>query len=582
MPLYVSRGICPYMVVKHRKKHGKVYLEEYKSIRVNGKVKSIYVKSLGPEKPVNKKKPTKTVIDRLEPGPSHRAGDVTLLWRLAQDLDMANIIDGICCEEKNVEGPSPGKMLTTWAINRVLDPTSATMLEEWVPRTDIPWRMGLDPSDFTKDAFLSSLDFVCYRDKWIDGFQDHTSRIDDALYRKWRELYPLEAGEKETLAYDLTSVLFFGITCPLAELGYNTNHIKRVQVRMALIISRKEKQPISHFVYNGGRNEKATIKNLVSRMQESSIESGTIIWDRGNVSAESVNDVEDAGWELICGIPMTSKEARDIIKNEDVKCSWKHLVKTSKAGHIYAMNTQQKLYGKQRHLTIYTNRERGVRDGNSRNEALVSIEEALIELNETGSAWTEKKLHGEIGKIVGDFKRFITVRVRRKGDGPRISWEFKEREIKDAEKADGKYLLLGTDESLSAKEIVNAYLEKDFIEKVFRSLKTSEEVQPVRHRLEERVRAYLFVCVLAYRLNAYLQHRLKEISDKENSWETADSLLNELGRVERVQIKLGNQVKTWYLNLSQKTKETLKKMGLGDLFQETTEVDLSFVGGKKF
>lgn len=570
------------MPVKRRKKHGRVYLEEYKTVRVDGKVKSVYVKSLGPEKPANKKKLTRTVIDRLEPGPSHRAGDVGLLWRLAEDLDMANIIDGICCQEKNIEGPSPGKMLTAWAITRVLDPTSATRLEKWIPKTDIPRLMNVPPADFTKDTFLSSLDFVCYRDKWIDGFQDHTSQIDDALYRRWRELYPLKTGEKETLAYDLTSVLFFGTTCPLTELGYNPNKIKRVQVNMAMVISRREKQPITHFVYNGGRNGKATIKNLISRMQESSIEPGTIIWDRGNVSAESVTNAEKAGWELICGIPMTLKEAKVIIKGIDVKCSWQHLVKSSKAGHVYAMKVKNKIYGKQRDLIVYTNRERGVRDGNSRNEAIVSIVEALTELSEYGSKWTEKKLHKEIRKIVGDYKQFIEVRVRRKGDGPRLSWNIKEREINKAERADGKYLLLSTNESLSAKDVVRTYLEKDFIEKVFRTLKTSEEVEPVRHRLEERVRAYLFVCVLAYRLIAYLQHRLRETPDKDDSWESAYSLLDELGRVERVQVKLGNRVKTWYLNLSDKTKEKLKKMGFDDLFRETTEVDLTSVGGKKF
>ncbi|MEA2076023.1 MAG: hypothetical protein U9O85_09915 [Euryarchaeota archaeon] len=41
------------------------------------------------------------------------------------------------------------------------------------------------------------------------------------------------------------------------------------------------------------------------------------------------------------------------------------------------------------------------------------------------------------------------------------------------------------------------YLEKDFIEKVFRVLKTQEEVEPVRHRLEHRVCKGVFVRVHA-------------------------------------------------------------------------------------
>ena len=86
------------MTVKRRKKsNGRVFLKEYKSVRVDGKIKSVYVRSLGPKDPVEPKIPKRRVIDRLVPGPSHRAGDVTLLWKLAQDLDFVKIIDSICC-----------------------------------------------------------------------------------------------------------------------------------------------------------------------------------------------------------------------------------------------------------------------------------------------------------------------------------------------------------------------------------------------------------------------------------------------------------------------------------------------------
>ena len=117
------------MVIKRKKKNGRIYLEEYKSIRIDGKVKSVYVRSLGPEEPVAPSKPKPKTLDRLQHSRSHRAGAVTLLWELASQLGFVNIIDEICCREQNLEGPTPGKLLTAWAINRVLDPMSNTMLE---------------------------------------------------------------------------------------------------------------------------------------------------------------------------------------------------------------------------------------------------------------------------------------------------------------------------------------------------------------------------------------------------------------------------------------------------------------------
>ncbi|VUT26389.1 MAG: hypothetical protein MASP_01478 [Candidatus Methanolliviera sp. GoM_asphalt] len=204
-------------------------------------------------------------------------------------------------------------MLTLWAINRVIDPESATQLERWVPTTDLPYLAGIPAEEFTKGAFLSALDFVCMDDHAIGRVADLSAGLDDALYQKWRHDHPFPPGDKETLAYDLTTVLFFGVSCPLAELGYNPEMIRRRQVNLAVLVSKHDKHPIAHFVYNGSRHSASTVKNLLARLNAVSIELGTLIWDRGNVSRRYVEMVEDMRWKLICGIPKTSKEAKEII-----------------------------------------------------------------------------------------------------------------------------------------------------------------------------------------------------------------------------------------------------------------------------
>jgi hypothetical protein len=561
------------MSVKRRKKHGRVYLEEHRTIRVNGKPKSLYVRSLGPEKPVSKR-PRANVFDRLAHGPSHRAGDVGLLWELAKEIEMPETIDGICCGQRAIEGPSPGKLLTAWAINRAIDPQSCTRLESWLPTTDLPRLMGLEPADFTRESFLTALDFVCADDRDAGRLHDPTARIDDALYGRWRALHPLPAGEREMLAYDLTSVLFFGVSCPLTELGYNRDGITRRQANLALVVSRKDRFPLAHFVYGGSRNAPSTIKNLIVALQESSVEPGTLIWDRGNVSGEHVESATAAGWHLICGVPMSVNEARDIVERTQLEYSHETLARGSKGGHVYATSLEAPLYGKERNLVVCDNRERGVRDADGRNEALATIVEDLEGLAGRVGGWGERRIHDEAAKVIVKFKDLVVPKAKRKGDGPRLTWEVRKHEVRRLERMDGKWLLLCTDPALSAKQATNLYLEKDFIEKVFRTLKTSEEIVPVRHRLERRVRAYLFVCVLAYRLLAMLQYRLRKLSNKDDTWERADTLLQELGRVERVQVRLGRQVKSWYLNLSGKNREMLDRMGYKKLLKEEVEVDL--------
>nr|CBH37089.1 putative transposase, C-terminal part [uncultured archaeon] len=201
------------------------------------------------------------------------------------------------------------------------------------------------------------------------------------------------------------------------------------------------------------------------------------------------------------------------------------------------------------------------------------IGKELDALSEKGQKWSEAQLHKEINSIVGEWENYVDTRVKRKGNGPRIEWKYKSRQISASECSLGKYLLLSTDESLSPNEVIKTYFEKDFVEKVFRTLKTFEEIVPVRHRLVQRVRAYIFVCVLAFRLLADLQYRLIKILSPNGAQEQVDDLLRELERVERVQVRLGHQVKIWYLNVTRKNIETLEKMGFHDLLKETTEVD---------
>ena len=70
-----------------------------------------------------------------------------------------------------------------------------------------------------------------------------------------------------------------------------------------------------------------------------------------------------------------------------------------------------------------------------------------------------------------------------------------------------------------------------------------------------------------------LQWRLQKLSKHKNVWHGADEFLIDLERVERVQVRLGHQVKILYLNLTGKSLATLEMMGFKDMLKETIEVD---------
>lgn len=492
-----------------------------------------------------------------------------MLWSLAEDLQVRASIDRICGRDSDPSEPSPGQTLTLWAINRVLDPTSATRLELWTPTTDLPLLAGVPEETFTKDTFLRALDRVCYDDPAIAQVVDHTAELEETLSRGWRERHPLPKGAKEVMAYDLTSVLFFGVTCPIATPGRNPDHQNRLQVNVGAVVSRHDRMLWRHFVYRGNRHGAGTMRNLLAELQRARVAPGLLIVDRGLVGREIVDEVRSAGWQLLGGLPRSTKEVREILDTARLPENPSTFVQATRTGAIYATKVRGSLWKAEREVVLYTNAEHAMDDRVERDRALSQIGKALDTLSEKGKDWTEGKLHEAIEGVLGEWAEFVNVRVRRGGATPRVAWSFRDRAVKAASRRDGKYVLLCTDPGLSAAEVVEQYLGKDFVEKAFRTFKTGIEVEPVRHRRERRVRAYLFVCGLAYRLEMALRWKLLEGGVKpEDVAEYQERLLEELGRVERTEVRLGAQARTWYLNVTDRVKEGLRRLKQTELLAE--------------
>jgi hypothetical protein len=563
------------LAIKRRKRGTRVYLEEWRSHREGTKVVSKFVRYLGPEGGPQQKGPG-SILDRVRHHDSRRAGAVRLLWALAEDLRFRETIDRIGSRNAAPDSPSSGTHLTAWAINRVLDPESATQLGPWVATTDLPLLTGFPEEAFTKDDFLNALDTVCHDEPSVAQVIDHTRDLDIALSARWRELHPLPKGEKEVVAYDLTNVLFFGVTCPIAEVGHNPDHQARPQVNVGVVVSRHDHTPLFHFAYRGNRNGGGTVRNLLVQLQSAKLPPGLLIVDRGIMGKRFVEEARGMGWHLLGGLSKASNEVRAILDATEVPETPTSFVKRSKTGGIHAVKVRARLWDAEREVVIYTNADKAVADRVERNEALSRIGEALTTLSTKGADWSEAKLHAAISEVVGDWKEFVQVRVKRGGATPRVAWEYRDREVKRAARQDGKYALVCTDERLSAREVVWAYLGKDFVEKCFRTAKTFVELEPVRHRRERRVRAYLFVCMLALRLQTALRWRLVEGGVEEDAVaEYQERLLEDLERVERAEVQLGGQARTWYLNVTSRVKEGLKRLKLSELLKETPVVPAS-------
>lgn len=547
------------------KKGSKIYLCEYRSVREGKKVRSIFVRYLGVESDQEKVPlPKKQVIDWKTPERSVRSGDITVLCKIAEDLQMAETIDRICGTKGRRKKNSPGKLLTSWAINRALDPESATQLVSWVENTVLPELFELSPKGLNKDSFLSALDSICSYDPDSDTIVDNTKAIDEMLYAKWRNIHPIPKGEEEILAYDMTSLLTYGKTCPLLEKGYNAEESRHQQINLSLLVSKHDFQPLSHEIHPGNHVSMTTMQHLMPRLCDFAISQGTVIWDRGNTSQKTVNTVENLGWKIICGVPKISNEVKKIVMDTEVSESPANLVPCKKTGELYACKVETQIYGDQKHVVVYRNVTKAAKSLVKRNKAIYEISGELKSITQKKTFSSQKELKIELKRIINGWSSFFVIQLP---DDERIvdfSWSINEDKIAEAKAMDGKFLLYSTDGELTAPEVVRMYMEKDFIEKVFRCIKTDEEIKPVRHRLESRVRAFIFISLLAYRLLAALRWMINS-SESSNVTLSTSEFLRKLSRVHKLEVDLGKEIELFFVNLTTDISKQLVALGMKDL-----------------
>lgn len=125
------------------------------------------------------------------------------------------------------------------------------------------------------------------------------------------------------------------------------------------------------------------------------------------------------------------------------------------------------------------------------------------------------------------------------------------REDELEERLDGKYLIRTSDDTLSAVDVALGYKQLYQVENAFRTLKTTLELRPVYHRLEERIRAHVLLCWLALLLIRVMENQTGQ------SW---TKMRRALSRIQATELKTSSGSMTKTTNLSSDLKQLFKDL----------------------
>jgi transposase len=334
----------------------------------------------------------------------------------------------------------------------------------------------------------------------LDWLLERQARIEHGLARRH-----LEDGM--LVLYDVSSSYFEGRCCPLARYGHSRDHRKdRPQIVYGLLCTR-EGLPIAVEVFDGNTADPSTLSAQIEKVKDRfGISRLVLVGDRGMITSARIRDeLRPANLDWITCLRAPAVQAL-AAENGPLQLS---LFDDRDLAEISAPD----LFPGER-LIVCRNHDLAAERTRKREDLLVATERELARI-EAQVRRRNATLRGaaEIGLAVGavlNKRKMAKHFVVTIGDG-HLSWQRRLDQIETEARLDGIYVIRTSmpAEHMDATETVQAYKDLSRVERAFRSLKSVDlDIRPIRHWTADRVRAHVFLCMLAYHVEWHLREAL--------------------------------------------------------------------------
>lgn len=403
------------------------------------------------------------------------------------------------------------------AARRHCDLIVAMMVDRLIePRSKLGFVRAVD-----RESAISSLSAVLGLGKVkereayeaLDWLLERQARIENGLARRH-----LEDGV--LVLYDVTSSYFEGRCCPLARYGHSRDHRRdRPQIVYGLLCTR-EGLPIAVEVFDGNTADPSTLWSQIEKVKgRFGISRMVLVGDRGMITSARIRDdlrPASVDWITCLRAPAIQALAQDDGPLQMSLFDERDLAEISAP----AMFPDER-------LIVCLNRDLAAERARKREELLVATERELARVEEQMRRKNSRlKSAADIGMAVGavlnrkKMAKHFDVEV---ADGC-LAWHRRFEQIEQEAHLDGIYVLRTSMPAghLDAAEVVQAYKDLSRVERAFRSLKTVDlEIRPIRHWTAPRVRAHVFLCMLAYHVEWLLREALAPLLFHDTELEAA-------------------------------------------------------------
>jgi transposase len=336
----------------------------------------------------------------------------------------------------------------------------------------------------------------------MDWLVPQQSRIEQALAKR-------QLSQGGLVLYDLTSTYFEGRHCPLAKLGHSRDDKSgKLQIVFGLLTNAAG-CPVAVEVFTGNTSDPKTVAAQVNKLrQQFGLSDMVLIGDRGMITSARIREDLPASHGIQWISALRATQIQKLATGGQLQLSLFDETDLVEIAHPDFPGER---------LIVCFNPLLAEERARKRPELLAATEKQLEKI----AAATQRRkrpLRGKqniglrAGKILNRYKMGKHFQLRIEEDS--FHYQRKTANIEREENLDGIYVIRTSvkKEVLSSQQVVASYKSLSGVERAFRSLKTVDlQVRPIHHRLPERVRAHILLCMLAYYVEWHMRQLLAPI-----------------------------------------------------------------------
>jgi transposase len=419
------------------------------------------------------------VADLFEISSSRHHGHVQAVLTAMRRLGMESIISSRPCRERD--------LVLGMIAARILEPNSKLGTTRWWKTTTLPGQFGIAAA--TETELYAAMD-------WLYGRQEVIEK----------KLAARHFSDGSLVLYDLSSSYVTGQCCPLAARGYSRDGQRgTLQVNYGLVTDARG-CPISVTVHKGNTTDpKTLVPQVETARRRFGITRMVVVADRGMLGQKQVDALRDmAGINWITALKHVA--IRELVESGKLQLG------LFDERNLFELESD--VYPGER-LVACRNPELAQLRAHKRDDLIAATKE---ELDKVRGMVERGKLNGadaigvRVGKVINKYKmaKHLELTI---GD-TFFSYAVKQEAVAAEAALDGIYVIRTSLplQDLSADDAVRSYKQLSNTERAFRTMKGVDlMVRPIHHRVEQRVRTHIFLCMLSYYVEWHMREAWRSI-----------------------------------------------------------------------